>query len=243
MKIYKADLHLHTILSPCGDYGMTPTAIALKANAMGLNIIAVTDHNSAGNVLAVREAGYQLGLTVLGGMEICTEEEVHLLAYFGRDEDLFNMEDIIQKNLPGLNNPEAFGDQVFLNSRDEILGISEKLLFGATTLNIDTIVDLVHNNNGIVVASHVDRESFSIISQLGYIPEELDLDGLEQNRVIETNQGGKKLSLYGYPWITSSDAHYIEDIGKRITEFRMDQPSVTEIMLALKERDGRGVIR
>ena len=222
---------------------MTPSAIASKAVAMGLNIIAVTDHNSAGNVLAVREAGEQLGLTVIGGMEICSEEEVHLLAYFDQDKDLLNVETIIQDNLPGFNNPEAFGDQVFLNSKDEILGVSEKLLFGASTLNIETIVDLVHNNNGMVLASHVDRESFSIISQLGYIPEGLHLDGVELVNGIKTIQGEKEFSFQGYPWISSSDAHYIEDVGKRTTKFRIMEPNVKEIMLAFKNMDGRGIIR
>jgi 3',5'-nucleoside bisphosphate phosphatase len=238
MKIYKADLHLHTILSPCGDYGMMPTAIVSKAIAMGLDIIAVTDHNSAGNFISVREAGIRVGLTVIGGMEITTEEEVHLLAFFDKDADLFAMERIVQENLPGINNPEAFGDQVFLDSRDNILGVCERLLFGGTTLNIDRVVNYVHENNGMVIASHVDRESFSIMSQLGYIPEDLKLDGVETagDRI---NSGDH----YGFPWISSSDAHYIENIGKNVTEFKMEEPSVFELKLAMKGFDGRSVIR
>ena len=246
MKIYKADLHLHTILSPCGDYEMMPTAIVSKAIEMGLDIIAVTDHNSAGNVEAVREAGKRAGLTVIGGMEITSEEEVHLLVYFDRNEDLYNMEGIVQDNLPGVNDAEAFGDQVFLDSENKILGVSEKLLFGATTLNIDRIVDLVHRNGGMVVASHVDRETFSIISQLGYIPEGMELDGIEVVRLKAAEPGDKEREtgyLYGYPYIFCSDAHYIEDIGKRATEFRLMEPNVEELMLAIQGKDSRGVIR
>ena len=214
---------------------MMPTAIVLKAIEMGLDIIAVTDHNSAGNVEAVREAGRREGLTVIGGMEISSEEEVHLLAYFDRDRDLYNMEGIVQDNLPGVNDPEAFGDQVFLDSENKILGVSEKLLFGATTLNIDRIVDLVHQNGGMVIAAHVDRESFSIISQLGFIPEGMDLDGVE---IVKPREAG-----FGYPSIFSSDAHYIGDIGKRVTVFRLMEPNVEELMLAIRGKDGRGVIR
>ncbi|MCK5153315.1 MAG: PHP domain-containing protein [Spirochaetales bacterium] len=246
MKIYKADLHLHTILSPCGDYGMMPTAIVSKAVEMGLNIIAVTDHNSAGNFEAVRKAGIRKGLTVIGGMEITSEEEVHLLAYFDSNENLYNMEEIVQDNLPGVNDPEAFGDQVFLDSENKILGVSEKLFFGATTLNIDQIVDLVHKNRGMVIASHVDRESFSIISQLGFIPEGMELDGVEvvYPQAAEKKERKRKTGyLYGYPYISCSDAHYIEDIGKRVTEFRLMEPNIKELILAIHGKNGRGVIR
>ncbi|MDA3938924.1 MAG: PHP domain-containing protein [Spirochaetia bacterium] len=246
MKIYKADLHLHTILSPCGDYGMTPERIVAKSKEKGLDMIAITDHNSAGNFEAVRTAGEREGLTVIGGMEICSEEEVHLLGYFDRNEDLYNMEMIVQANLPGINNPEAFGDQVFLDSNDKILGVSEKLLFGATSLSIDRIVDLVHLNGGMVVASHVDRESFSILSQLGFIPEGLKLDGIEiinSEMTVDRENVGKPGYLYGYPYISCSDAHYIEDIGKRMTEFSLLEPNVKELILAIHGKNNRGVVR
>ena len=217
---------------------MMPTAIVLKAKAMGLDIIAVTDHNIAGNVLAVQEAGKKEGLTVIGGMEICSEEEVHLLAYFDKTGDLLNMEEIVLNNLPGKNDPKTFGDQVFLDSSNKILGVSEKLLFGATTLTIDNIATLVHQNHGMIIASHVDREAFSIISQLGFIPEGIDLDGIEIVKPVEGSAG----IMYGFPFICSSDAHYIEDIGKRTTSFRLETASVNEIILAVNARDGRGVI-
>jgi len=214
---------------------MTPGAIVSKAIGMGLDIIAVTDHNSAGNVIAVQEAGKRAGLNVIGGMEICSEEEVHLLAYFDRNEDLLNMEEIIQSNLPGINNAETFGDQVFLDSNNKILGVSEKLLFGATTLNIDRIIEIVHKNSGMIIAAHVDKEIFSIISQLGFIPEEMDLDGIE---LVKPSSG----DLYEYPVISCSDAHYIEDIGKRVTEFRLEKPVTKEILMAMKGEYGRSVI-
>ncbi len=223
---------------------MTPVSIVSRAKDLGLDIIAVTDHNSAGNVEAVREAGEKAGLTVIGGMEICSEEEVHLLAYFDRHDDLLNMEEIVQNNLPGINNAEAFGDQVFLDSNNNILGVSEKLLFGATTLNIDRIIELVHQNHGMIIAAHVDRESFSIISQLGFIPEGMKLDGIE----IFNRESGKSIVKQGhagylYPYILCSDAHYIEDIGKRVTEFRLMEPNVKEIMLAIHNINKRRVIR
>ena len=225
---------------------MMPTAIVSKAIEMGLDIIAVTDHNSAGNFEAVRKAGEREGLAVIGGMEITSEEEVHLLAYFDRNEDLYNMEGIVQDNLPGVNDPEAFGDQVFLDSENKIQGVSEKLLFGAATLNIDRIVELVHQNGGMIIAAHIDRESFSILSNLGFIPEGMDLDGIEvvnpkaaedKDRDMETG------NLYGYPYISCSDAHYIEDIGKRMTEFRLMEPNIKELMLAIHGKNGRGVVR
>jgi len=160
------------------------------------------------------------------------------LAYFDKDRDLLNMEEIVLNNLPGKNDPETFGDQVLLDSSNKILGVSEKLLFGATTLTIDKVVELVHQNHGMVIASHVDREAFSIISQLGFIPEGIDLDGIEIVNPVEGSTG----VMYGFPFISSSDAHYIEDIGKRTTSFRLETASVNEIILAIKAKDGRGVI-
>jgi len=214
---------------------MTPGAIVSKAIEMGLDIIAVTDHNSAGNVIAVKEAGKIEGLTVIGGMEICSEEEVHLLVYFEKNKDLFKMEEIVQNNLPGINNAEAFGDQVFLDSKNRILGISEKLLFGATTLTVDRIVELVHQNDGVIFAAHTDRQAFSIISQLGYIPEGMNLDGIE----LITHDPG---IFSEYSVISCSDAHYIEDIGKRVTWFRLEKPVTKEVVMAIKGKNGRSII-
>ncbi len=222
---------------------MMPSKIVTCAAGMGLDIIAVTDHNSGGNVEAVQVAGKRAGITVIGGMEITTEEEVHLLAYFDRNEDLYSVEMAVQENLPGTNDPDAFGEQVFLDSDDQILGVSEKLLFGAASLGVEAVVDLVHRNNGMVFAAHADRDAFSIISQLGYIPVGLALDGIELVRVPEgISSGDGNRVIHGYPYLFSSDAHYTGDIGKRITLFRLERPCVAELLQAMEGKNGRSIV-
>ncbi|MCF6335135.1 MAG: hypothetical protein L3J12_05300, partial [Spirochaetales bacterium] len=117
------------------------------------------------------------------------------------------------------------------------------LLFGATALGVEAVVDLVHRNNGMVFAAHADREAFSIISQLGYIPQGLELDGIELITVPAEISGANGIrSLYGYPYIFSSDAHYAADIGKRVTMFRLGESGVAELLLAMKGESGRSIV-
>ena len=129
------DLHIHSCLSPCAEEDMTPNNIVNMSVLKGLDIIGVTDHNSAKNAAAVFEAGKRAGLVVVPGMELCTLEEVHLLCLFKNLEDVENFQDIVYGNLPPIKNREdIFGSQIIMNSRDEITGQEEILLSGACSL-------------------------------------------------------------------------------------------------------------
>ncbi len=240
LREFKADLHIHTCLSPCGELTMLPTAIVRQARGRGLDIIGISDHNSVENVDAVRKAGKKEALLVLGGLEITSSEEAHILGFFGDDDALLKMRDIVHKNLPGENDEDAFGMQLVVDEYDTPTKLSDRLLIGATNLTVEEVVDSVHDLGGIAIASHVDRESFSIIGQLGFIPEGLSLDALELSPNCESSEIPSYRS-YGLPLVTSSDAHFLSDIGKTTTTFLLETPSFAEIMMAFQGIEGRDV--
>jgi len=243
LKKIRADLHIHTCLSPCGDMGMMPSAIVEKAKSKELDVIGICDHNSSENIDSIKKAGEKNNLKVLGGMEITSKEEAHILALFDDDKDLFKLQEIVYKNLKGENNEELFGYQLVVNEHNKIVDLNKKLLIGATELTVDSIVELIQSLNGLAIASHVDRERFSLIGQLGFVPEGLELDGLELSPTYMSKK--KKLEFpmaLGLPLVTFSDAHYIDDIGKTSTTFLLNYITVSELKKALKNEDGRSII-
>ena len=243
LKKIKADLHIHTCLSPCGDMSMMPTVIVEKAKLKGLDVIGICDHNSSENVAAVKNAGEKYNLKVLGGMEVTSKEEVHILALFDEDKKLSELQEIVYENLKGKNDEELFGYQLVVDEQDEIIDLNKKLLIGATDMTVDRIVELIHSLNGLAIASHVDRERFSLIGQLGFVPEGLDLDGLELSPRYMSEK--KKLDFpmaAGFPLVTFSDAHLPDDIGETSTFFLLDDITVKELKKALKNKDGRSIL-
>ena len=239
LKEYKMDLHIHTCLSPCAQPEMLPTAIVRRAKERGLDCIAICDHNSAENVSAVRKAGTKHGVQVLGGMEICSSEEVHILVFFDDDEALLKMQEIVHENLPGVNDEKYFGQQQIADENDEVIGSTSKLLIGSTSLSVNDIVRLTGDMGGLAVASHIDRESFSIIGQLGFIPGQLPLDGVEVSWRCQPDQIAAYKNEYGFPIVKSSDAHFLEDIGKVRTTFLLESPSFSEVAMAFRQIKGR----
>ncbi len=240
---YRADLHLHTCLSPCAEEEMGPLAIVRQAKKKGLDVIGICDHNSTKNVAAVCKAGRQEGLVVIGGIEVCSREEVHILCLFDGEESLQEMQLLIDENLHSQNNPRYFGRQYLCDEYDVILGSETKLLIGATELSVEDIVANTHRLDGVAIASHVDRDSFSIFSQLGFVPDGLQIDALEvspRHSVAEVRQHFPKTN--GYPLVCFSDAHRLAEIGVSSSIFTAHSPCVTELHKVLLGRDGREVI-
>lgn len=237
------DLHIHTCLSPCADSAMIPTKIVKKAKSKGLDVIGICDHNSAENVMAVKRAGERKKLGVIGGIEITSREEVHILAFFDKENNLFELQKIIYDNLSGINDEKIFGEQIIVDEEDKALGFNKRLLIGATELSIEKVIDTIHSLDGLAIASHIDRERFSIIGQLGFIPDGLNLDGLEISpKVSLENERLKFAQTSNFPLITFSDAHTIEDIGKSTTSFLINEASVSEIKKGLLNQDGRSIL-
>ena len=242
LRYFSADLHIHTCLSPCSDWEMSPKKIVAKSIDKKLDIIAICDHNSAENVQAALGLGEKLGLCVLPGMEICSREEVHILGIFGAVEQALAMQEFVYAHLPGENQAELFGYQVIVNEKDEVRGEVSRLLIGASRLSLQDIVVKIHKLGGLSIASHVDRPSFGIIGQLGFIPTDLALDGLEVSYRVPLNEVRKKIpGVMNLPCISSSDAHFPDDIGKVKTVFVLAAPTIEEIRLALNGQQGRRI--
>lgn len=243
LKEFKTDLHVHTCLSPCADWEMSPRKIIRRSREVELDLIAVCDHNSAENNDAVMREGLRNGIYVLPGLEICSREEVHVLAVFGTLEQAMTMQEIVYGHLPGENRPEIFGHQIVATEADEVLAENPRLLIGATRLGLMDIVRATHDLNGLSLAAHVDRPANSIISQLGFIPADLGIDGVEVSCRISPVDA--KTTLHGIgprPCLTSSDAHGLNDIGRAYSVLRMAAPTIEEVGWALKGVHGRKIL-
>jgi len=243
LKRFAADLHIHTCLSPCGDIDMTPSSIVSTVVRSGLDIIAITDHNSSENVEYVMRAAEGLNITVIGGMEITTSEEIHILALFDDLERLRDVEGEVKSRMPFIRfETSSFGEQIVVNEHNEVVCFNERLLIASTDIGLEETVNLIHEHGGIAIASHIDRDSFSIISQLGFIPDSPGLDALEISPKIDIHHATERYKAYQhYPWIVSSDAHFIEDIGRGRTIFYLEAPTLREIHMAFNKVGGRRV--
>jgi hypothetical protein len=161
---------------------------------------------------------------------------VHVLGLFEQDSLLCRMQQLVYDNLPGENDPDTFGEQLVMDDCDRVVGRNQRLLIGATRLTLQEVVRAIHEFDGLAIAAHVDRPSFSVLSQLGFIPEGLGLDGVE----VCSNE--TPAACAGMPAIFSSDGHRPEEIGARHTSFQMERPTAGEIRLALKGLEGRGIL-
>lgn len=221
---------------------MTPKAIVKTAIDKGLDMIAICDHNSARNVAATQRAALDKDLEVLAGMEVTSSEEIHILGLFGTVEQVYELQDEVYGRLPGRNDEEAFGYQVVVDYEDMVEDLDQRLLIGATTLKAKKVVELIRALGGISVACHVDRPSFSVFSQLGFLPPDLRFDAVEVSKRTSVKEALKKYSqIIEYPILRSSDAHKLEDIGTVFTEALMEIVGFEELKLALAGSSGRAI--
>ena len=239
----RADLHIHTCLSPCGELGLSPRTVVARAREAGLDLIAVTDHNTTENAGAVIEAAAGTGLAVLPGIELTTSEEVHLLGLFEAGADLGAFQAEVYRNLPDLPAKMKFvDDQVLVDAEDYVTGFCPRCLFGATGYSVREAVGLIHRHGGLVIACHIDRDSFSLISQLGFIPPGLGLEAVEVSPRMNAADARSAFGpLESLAIVRFSDAHKPEEIGTAATEFLVDGPGLGEIRKALAGEDGRKV--
>ena len=240
LKGFKCDLHIHTCLSPCADLDMYPSALVEKSLDSGLDVIGICDHNASENVRYVIEASRGKPIHVFPGMEITSREEVHVIALFENIDNLLRIQKIVYDSLSGTNREEIFGCQAIVNDSDEVEGFNDRLLIGSTGISLQNTVETVHSFGGIAIAAHIDRESFSVLGQLGFIPSDIRFDALEISRKTGLKEAREKYpDLRDYTFIESSDAHCIRDIGEGFTKIFMEKPSLSELRMALEKREGR----
>ena len=243
LKVFTVDPHVHTCLSPCGDLDMHPMGLVRAALDSGLDAVAVCDHNSAGNLAAVVRAGAKAGLSIIPGMEVTSEEEVHMLALMPDTEAAQALQAKVFGALPGTNDEKAFGMQVIADEEENVLGFEEHLLAGATTLSVERVVEAIHRYGGLAVAAHVDRELYSLIGVLGFVPKDLALDALEVSTKANIDEVRNLIpDANRFPLVRSSDAHLSEDIGKGRTEFWVEHITFSELAKALDGREGRRAV-
>ena len=246
MRWFRADLHVHTVLSPCAAVEMTPRNIIRHAQAAGIDIVAITDHNAGDNVAAALRAAAGTTVAVLPGMELQTREEVHLLALFDRMRDFVKWCGFVALHRSPLRNDETrFGAQFVVDETDELIRIEDAMLLASTDLSLEEAVERINALGGITIAAHVDRPMFSCLTQLGFIPPDLGLAAVEVSRNTRAESAREKLPRIGdLPIITSSDAHTIEDfISGPKTMFLAETPTLPEIRQALVGKEGRRIQR
>ena len=230
MKIYY-DLHIHSALSPCGDNDMTPNNIVNMSILKGLDVIAVTDHNACGNVRSVIEAS-DGRILVIPGMEIETSEEVHIVSLFPTPDAAEEMEKIIREHKVKIaNKPDIFGHQYLMDANDEIIGEESDLYLTSSGLDIYTVVNEVKKLGGVAYPAHIDRDSYSVLSNLGMIPPDLSVETVE----ITANGRERLYERYSkeYNVITSSDAHYLGDISEQMYSLDISNKKIDEILAKL----------
>mgnify|MGYP000959717859 CR=1 FL=1 len=244
LKKYLADLHIHTCLSPCADDEMIPLNILNMAKISGTKILGICDHNSAKNLVAMLEAAKDYDTLVLPGMEVQSVEEVHLLCYFEDLDSCIAWEDIVYKHLPKIkNSPEIFGHQWIVDKNGDIVGEEEQMLITSTTMTVEVIYEQVKRLGGIFIPAHIDKRSYSLLGQLGFIPENIHPDALEYSRNATGEAIKQKFGLEDeYTLITSSDAHRLIDMVYQKTYFSINSLSFMEVKKALKGIGGREVL-
>jgi 3',5'-nucleoside bisphosphate phosphatase len=229
------DLHIHSALSPCGALEMSPRNIVERAREAGLDLIAVTDHNMTENSLAAHVLGARTGLVVLFGMELQTEEEVHVLAIFDDYDVAYAFQEEIYSRLPPVrNDPDFFGDQVVVDADDEIVRFEERLLLNSARISISDASSWIKARGGLVIPAHIDSPTFSVLSQLGYVPDNVPFDALEVRRPERLDTVRPLTANRTLPFVTFSDAHYVKDIGRRRIRLNLDRPECRSIEGALK---------
>lgn len=234
MRKIRADIHIHSLLSPCASLDMTPAVIISCALSKGLDMIALSDHNTTLHCELAVTLGRESGITVLRAVEVTSTEEAHSVVILPNEQARASFQRWLEKRyilIP--NDPLVFGDQVIIDRDENIIGEIEHYLPAAINASIDEVEAAAHSHGGLFIPAHIDRPSMSIISQLGFIPENLIIDAIE---VVGTS------SYSHYPVIKNSDAHMPSHIGRRYTEYMVEEASFSELAMAIRGEQGRHII-
>jgi PHP family Zn ribbon phosphoesterase len=242
LRFFTADLHVHTVLSACAEMEMFPELILEQAQELGLGLIAVTDHNSAENAAAMLRAAEGTGIKVLPGMEVQTREEVHLVCLFDTLAQVEHWQEEVYDHLPRLKNKEeVFGTQVVLDAEGEPIGTNGRLLATSTSFSVEQVIQRVRGLNGVCVPAHVDRPAYSLIANLGFIPPDLEIVGVEISHLVGPKEARARFpQLEHYSLVANGDAHRLKEMARRTT-FKMAEATIAELALALAGEQGREV--
>lgn len=235
MNKYYYDLHIHSCLSPCGDDDSTPNNIAGMGVLNGLNIMALTDHNTTLNCPAFFEACKKNGVIPVAGMELTTAEDIHLVCLFEELKDAMDFNEVInKKRIPIKNRVDIFGEQLILNGNDEVIGHEDNLLSNATEVTIDEAPELVKAFGGVCYPAHIDRDANGILAVLGFFPPSPKFDCIEIRNPENSESLIEKHNLQGKRVIISSDAHYLWDIKEQKEYFLLEDEPYSSALVRKK---------
>lgn len=232
MNKYYYDFHIHSCLSPCGDNDNTPNNIAGMASLLGLNIVALTDHNTCKNCPAFFDAAKRYGIVPIAGMELTTAEDIHIICIFETLENAMAFDGEIQKYRVLIKNrTEIFGEQIIMNGEDEVIGTEENLLPNATTLSVENVPELVNRFGGVCYPAHIDRTSNGIIEVLGTFPETPHFCAVEFRDTENIAEYSEKYGISDKKIIVGSDAHYLTDMREKENYFELDDEPYSSTLI------------
>ncbi len=207
------DLHIHSCLSPCGDNDMTPNNIVNMAMINGLELIALTDHNSTRNCAAAMAVGREVGVLVVPGMELTTAEDIHVVCLFPSIETAESFDRYVYGCLPPIPNREKiFGEQLLCDDEDNVVGKEERLLITATSIGLDTVPELVASYGGVAFLAHIDRKSNGALAILGSLSEDLGFALAEVSKLSRPADYAGRFPFLSF--VGDSDAHQLTDIAE-----------------------------
>jgi len=229
------DLHIHSCLSPCGDDDMTPANIANMAKINGLDVIALTDHNSCKNCPALLAEARRIGLLAIPGMELTTQEEVHVLCLFPDLNKAMEFDSFVYDHLmPFPNREDIFGQQLVYNENDAVTGKVEYLLSNSTDLSFDYVYDIAASYGGIMIPAHINKASNSLLNNLGFIPPDSKFACVEvADRGMIPELAERNPYLKNCRFICNSDAHYLEKIHDGTEYLEIEELSAEAVLAAL----------
>lgn len=233
MKRYYYDLHVHSCLSPCGDDDNTPCNIAGMAKLCGLDIVALTDHNSCKNCPAFFEAARRHGIIPLAGMELTTSEDIHVVCLFERLSDALAFDDYVDSCRSKIKNkPEFFGRQIILDGEDNEVGEVDSLLINASSISITDVKKTVEGFGGICYPAHIDRESNGIIAVLGTLPDDTAFDYYELYDGSRVDEYSAKYDIAKERFIIDSDSHYLTDMRDKENYLELEDEPCEELLVS-----------
>ena len=235
MNRYYYDLHIHSCLSPCADNDNTPNNIAGMATLCGLNIVALTDHNSCKNCPSFFEAAKRYGIIPVAGCELTTSEDIHAVCLFETLEAAMEFDLALQQHRTLIENrTDIFGDQLILDGEDKLIGTEATFLSNATDVSIEDAPEFVENFGGICYPAHIDRQANGIISVLGTLPSTPYFKNVEINRRENIEKYVKDYSLEDKRIIVSSDAHCLTDMRDKENYFELDDEPYSSSLVRTK---------
>lgn len=219
---------------------MIPPLIVEYALDLGIHLIAITDHNSSGNIEAVQKAAKKTPLHVFPGMEIQTREEVHSLCLFDTLEQIMLLQKLVSETLPPIeNDPEHFGEQFVVDQTGDFIRREDQLLLVSTSLSLNDAWKVVTDLGGLFIPAHVNRKAFGLLESLGLVPTDIQIEALEISKHISVADAVKQFpQIKGYPLIQDGDVHRLDEFNGKMTLY-IEKPSIEEIRMAIHNTNGR----